>query len=111
MSQPKPILKEIQFPTTLSLLDQVQKMLHFRDMGQNITDHFKSQQKDTFCQGNLHQDKVFKYKNDQHRDFRGYLELYKKIQDHLQKIQIESDMVCASWEIFKKIHETSFEKF
>ena len=26
-------------------------------MGQNIIGHFKSQQKDTFCQGNLHQDK------------------------------------------------------
>ena len=32
-------------------------MLHLRDMGQNIIGHFKSQPKETFCQGNLHQDK------------------------------------------------------
>ena len=31
-------------------------MLHLRDMGQNIICHFKSQQKDNFYQGNLHQD-------------------------------------------------------
>ena len=32
-------------------------MLHLRDMGQNIIGRFKIQQKDTFYQGNLHQDK------------------------------------------------------
>ena len=46
-------------------------MIHLRDMGQNITAHFKNQQKDTFCQSNLHQDKVFKWKNDQHESYEG----------------------------------------
>ena len=48
-------------------------MLRLRDMEQYIIGHFKSQQKDTFCQGNLHQDKVFKCENDQKRDCRGHL--------------------------------------
>ena len=52
-------------------------MLHLRDMGQYIIGHIKSQQKDTFCQSNLHQDKVFKWKNDQHERRRGHLELSK----------------------------------
>ena len=38
-------------------------MLHLRDIGQYIIGRFKSQQKDTFCQGSLNQDKVFKRKN------------------------------------------------
>ena len=33
-----------------SSLSSRPKMLHLRDMSQNITGHFKSQQKDTFCQ-------------------------------------------------------------
>ena len=41
-------------------------MPHLRDMSQNFTGHFESQQKDIFCQSNLHQDKDFKWKNDQH---------------------------------------------
>ena len=36
------------------------KILHLRNMSQNITSHFKSQQKDIFCQRNLHQVKDFK---------------------------------------------------
>ena len=32
-------------------------MLHLKDMNRYIIGHFKSQQKDTFCQGNLQQDK------------------------------------------------------
>ena len=41
-------------------------MFHLSDMGQYIIGHFQSRQKDTFCQGNLHQDKFFKSKTDQH---------------------------------------------
>ena len=40
-------------------------MLHLRDMAPYIIGHFESQQKDTFCQGNLHGDKDFKWKNGQ----------------------------------------------
>ena len=53
-------------------------MLYLRVMGQKIIGHFKSQQKDTFCQSNLHQDKVVKWKNDQHKDCRGHPEVSKK---------------------------------
>ena len=53
-------------------------MLHLRDMGQYIIGYFKSQQKDTFCQGNLHRDKASKCKNDQKRNYRGHLKFSKK---------------------------------
>ena len=53
-------------------------MLHLRDMGPYIIGHFESQQKDTFCQGNLHQDNDFKWKNVQHKWCRGHLEVSKK---------------------------------
>ena len=53
------------------------KMLHLRDMDQNITGHFKSQQKDTFCQSNLHQVRGFKCKNYQHRGCKGHFEVSK----------------------------------
>ena len=52
-------------------------MLHLRDMGQNITCHFEIQQKDTFCQTNLNQDKYFKLKNDQHESCKRHLEVSK----------------------------------
>ena len=51
------ILKKIQLSTTLNLQAQVQKVHHLRDIRQYINGYFKSQQKDNFCQGNLHQDK------------------------------------------------------
>ena len=47
-------------------------------MIQNITGHFKSQQKDTFCQGNLHQDKESKCKTDQKINWIGHLHISKK---------------------------------
>ena len=76
--QPKLNLKEIQFSTTLSLTGQGQKVLHLGDMSSYIIGPFKSQQKVTFCQGNLHQDKSSKWKNFQHEGCRGHLELSKK---------------------------------
>ena len=54
------------------------KMHHLRDINQYITGHFKSQQKDTFCQGNLHRDKLSKWKTDQNRNWRGHLNISKK---------------------------------
>ena len=53
-------------------------MLHLRDMSQYIIGHFKSQQKDTFCQGNIRHDEFFKSKNNQHRYCIRHLELSKK---------------------------------
>ena len=53
-------------------------MLHLRDMSPYIIGPFESQQKETFCQGNLHQDKGFKWKNVQHEGCRGHIEISKK---------------------------------
>ena len=87
-------------------------MPHLRDMSQNFTGHFESQQKDIFCQSNLHQDKDFKWKNDQHESCMGHLELSKKIQDHLHMTKIERVMIGANWanlEKFMKLTLSIFE--
>ena len=65
-------------------------------MDQYIIGYFKSQQKDTSCQGNLHQHKVSKCKNYQNRDCRGHLVISKKVQDHIQMIKIKRVMIGAS---------------
>ena len=35
---------------------------------------------------------------------------FQKVQDHLQIIKIDRVMICTSWEILRKMHETSFEQ-
>ena len=54
------------------------KMLYLRGICQNITGPFESQQKDTLCQSNLHEDKGFKSKSDEHESCKAYLEFSKK---------------------------------
>ena len=49
-------------------------MLHLRDICQDITGHFESQQKDSFYQSNLHEDKSFKLKSDEHEGCKAHLE-------------------------------------
>ena len=71
-------------------------MLHLEDMISYIIGHFQNSTKDTFCQGNLHQDDIFKSKNDQHKYLRGHLGLSKKVKYHLQKMKIEQVMSLTS---------------
>ena len=53
-------LEPSRCPLQLCLSKLKSKMPHLRDMSQNFTGHFESQQKDIFCQSNLHQDEDFK---------------------------------------------------
>ena len=63
-------------------------MHHLRDISQYITGYFKSQQEDTFCQGNLHQDKVFQSKNDRRRYYRGHMEISKKFKIIFKRLEL-----------------------
>ena len=72
--KPKPILKKIELPTTFILFSSP-KDASFR---RRDLIHYRSFSKDTFFQGNLHQDEFFKIKNDQHRYCIGHLRISKK---------------------------------
>ena len=62
----------------LLFYSQVQTILHLEDMISYIIGNFPQSTKDTFYQGNLHQDNVFKCKNDQKRNCIGHIEILKK---------------------------------